>query len=435
MGEAMTTTTTKPVDESQALVKVLNEAMPELRRLAPKYVNLSRLMALALEAKMKNQLLAKCSVTSVIAFCKKCAEWGTDRVGAGGVWAVPFWNSTTGSYDMTPIPDWRLLVEKAKKAKAITHATADIVREGDKFTYSRGMTPNVTHEPVLAATGAVIAAYCIYTLPDGTRDFVVMSRAELDAIRNRSKAWQAYLKDKSKICPYNTDPEEMDKKTVIKRAMKLFEGASVELTIILEADHRAMGFADYTETPEPITMPKAIETTAKDEPGTPATTGTETPPPSDPPPAHAPIIPVSWTKGKDRKGKLIPHPHAGRSIADIPDHDLRSILGGLKEWKDARYETLLDAIEDELKRRIQETPTETEHAIQGTEQPQPTGTPLDQALAKITSIVTVAALVKFWAEYEKDITTWTGSEQSRFKMAFDSRMTEIKDLAKDGKLL
>src|SRR3990167_736660 len=421
------TTATKHVDESQALVKILNEAMPDLKRLAPKYVNLSRLMALALEARMKNQLLAKCSIASVVAFCKKCAEWGTDRVGAGGVWPVPFWNNKTGSYDMQPIPDWRLLVEKAKKAKAITHATADVVREGDRFTYSRGMTPNLTHEPAIQATGKVIAAYCIYTLPDGTRDFVVMSRAELDAIRGKSKAWQAYEKDKSKICPYNTDPEEMDKKTVIKRAMKLFEGASVELTIILEADHRAMGFADYSETPEPITMPRAIETTAtseeagqeKEKPGKEEGTATES----------VMVIPDYWTKGKNRKGESIPHPHAGRPITEVPDADLTVIIEGLRKVKDAKHETLLDAIEDELKRRSEANKAEKKD--DQPEQPEPTGTPLDQALAKIKTIVTVTALLKFWVDYDKDIATWTGQEQSAFKLSFDTRMTEIKDLAKE----
>lgn len=255
-------TTERKVDDSQALVKVLNEAMPDLKRLAPKYVNLNRLMALALEARLRNPILAKSSIASVIAFCKRCAEWGTDRVGAGGVWPVPFWNSKTNSYDMQAIPDWRLLVEKAKKAKAILYASADVVRDGDVFRVSRGMTPDLVHEPALERTGPVVAAYCIYTLPDGSKDFVVMARAELDAIRNRSKAWQGYLKDKSRLCPWNTDPEEMDKKTVIKRAMKLFEGASIELTNLLEADHLVMGF-DNTP-PEPIAMPRAIEAAAEE---------------------------------------------------------------------------------------------------------------------------------------------------------------------------
>jgi len=438
----MTTTTTKPVDESQALVKVLNEAMPELKRLAPKYVNLSRLMALALEARIRNPVLAKCNIASVVAFCKKAAEWGTDRVGAGGVWAVPFWNTKGGFYEMQPIPDWRLLIEKAKKAKAIKHARADIVREGDVLKLIRGMHPDLIHEPVKEATGAVIGAYCVYTLPDDTKDFVWMSRTELDAVRGKSNAWKAYLKDKTKLCPYNTDPEEMDKKTVVKRTMKLFEGASIELTTILEADHRAMGFADYSETPEPITMPKAIETTATSEEsgqdkeeGTKQEGGTAEP---------VIVIPVTWIKGKDAKKKSIPHPHAGRPISEVPDADLTSIMEGLRaepkipgKAKEETYQPLLTAIEAELKRRSEEEKAGQQEGKKEDqpEQPQPTGTPLDQALAKITTIVTANALLKLWTDYEKDIATWTGAEQSAFKMAFDSRMTEIKENAKAGKLL
>jgi recombination protein RecT len=421
----MATTQTKVVDESQALVKILNEAMPELKRLAPKYLNLSRLMALALEAKMKNELLAKCSIASVVAFCKQCAEWGTDRVGAGGVWAVPFWNKTTASYDMKAIPDWRLLVEKAKKAKAITHARPDVVREGDTFKEISGMRPDLIHEPLKEKTGAVIAAYCVYTLPDGTRDFVVMSATELEKVRKSSKA-----KDDG---PWISWPEEMMKKTVVKRTMKLFEGASVELTALLEADNAVFGI-DLTPQ-EPITMPKAIGVPEKEE----ATSTSETP--AEP----KMVIPEGWIVGKDKNKKSIPHPHAGRPLTEVPDADLTAIMEGLRadpkvsgKAKEEKYQSLLTAIEDDLKARSETAKKETvsDTPDKAVEQPQSsTGTPLDQALAKITSIVTASALLKFWADYEKDITTWTGAEQSRFKMAFDSRMTEIKDLAKSGKLL
>jgi len=279
-------------DSSQVLAKTLKDNLPALKRLAPKYLNLSRLMSLALEARQRNPLLAECSIESVVEFCKRCCEWGTDRVGAGGAWPVPFWNNKTKRYEMQAIPDWRLLIEKAKKAKAILHAMPDIVREGDKFSQTRGMNPSLVHEPILGSSAPVIAAYCVYTLPHGDKDFVVMSRAELDAIRNRSKAWQAYLKDPSKLCPWNTDPWEMYKKTVVKRAMKLFEGASVELTLLLDADHRVMGFDDEAEL-EPIAMPTPIEQSEvpaekpSEAPETPTPQQTETTPP-----LRQPVIPV-----------------------------------------------------------------------------------------------------------------------------------------------
>lgn len=69
------------------------------------------------------------------------------------------------------------------------------------------------------------------------------------------------------------------------------------------------------------------------------------------------------------------------------------------------------------------------------DQPETKLNPLDEALAKIKTFVTVNSLLNFWKANADAISTWTGSEQSAFKMAFDSRMTEIKENAKSGKML
>ena len=243
-----------------SLAVILNQAMPELQRMAPKYVNLSRLTALAIEAQQRNPLLSSCSPVSVLNFCKKCAETGTDRVGAGGMWAVPFWNNKTSSYDMTPIPDWRLLIEKSKKAGAITHATSDIVREGEEFYQERGLAPVLIHKPKLANKGKIVAVYCTYTLPDGSRDFACMDwENEIVPIRNRSKAWQNYVKDPKKTCPWVTDEGEMGKKTVVRRAMKPFEGASPELTKLIEADNEVYTARPAVEMPVALPAPAPVE--------------------------------------------------------------------------------------------------------------------------------------------------------------------------------
>lgn len=257
----------RKVGPGTTLAVVLTQALPQLRQIAPAYVNLQKLMALAIEAQQRNPMLANCSQVSVLNFCKKCAEAGTDKVGAGGMWAVPFWNNKTNSYDMTPIPDWRLLIEKAKIARAITHASTDVVREGDFFEYSRGTDPKLEHKPLLGNTGKPLAAYCVYVLPDGSKDFVLMGwESEIIPIRNRSKAWQNYVKDNSKTCPWVTDEIEMGKKTVVKRAMKLFEAADPKLTLLLDADNVVNGFLDPQEEREPISMPKALSPNAPEPP-------------------------------------------------------------------------------------------------------------------------------------------------------------------------
>jgi recombination protein RecT len=219
-----------------------------LRALAPKYVNVQRLLALALEARIRNPLLAQCSPESVLAFCKKCAEAGIDRIGAGGMWPVPFKNKKTNALEMVAVPDWRALVEKAKKAKALSHATAEVVHAGDIFHFTRGTNPSLTHEPRLKDPGETTAAYCVYVLPDGRQDFAVMSLEELDKVKAASKA-----KDSG---PWVDWPDEMRKKTVVKRAMKLFEGASIELTALIDTDNAALGLESLHELPPPIQQPR-----------------------------------------------------------------------------------------------------------------------------------------------------------------------------------
>lgn len=253
MAEENKSVPARVTDPNQSLAKMLNDAMPELRKVAPKYVNLTRMVSLAIEAKMRNQMLEKCSPVSVLNFCKRCAEAGTDRVGAGGMWAVPFWNKKSGTYDMIPMPDWRLIIEKAKKAKAITHATAEAVYENDVFDYERGLNPGLVHKPALSNRGKLKAVYCVYVLPDGTKDFAVMDIAEdIEPIHKRSKAADSG--------PWVTDYAEMAKKTVVKRAMKTFEGASIELTALISADNIASGYidAEVVAPRAPVTMPVEI---------------------------------------------------------------------------------------------------------------------------------------------------------------------------------
>ena len=246
------------------MLAVLKASAPAIRKIASQHVNIQRLMSLALEARARTPLLAQCSIESMVEFCKTCARWGTDRVGAGGVWPVPFKNKNTGQYEMQAIPDWRLLIGKAKAAGVITHASADIVRDGEEFDYERGLVPSLTHRPKLGNKEAVIAAYCVFVLPDGTRDFVVMDGEDLGKVRRSSKASQSG--------PWVDWPEEMMKKTVVRRAMKPFQGAESAnaLNEMIEADDRVVGLD--LDMPEPISMPILTETaeSAKPPQATPA---------------------------------------------------------------------------------------------------------------------------------------------------------------------
>ena len=238
-----------------ALNAAVNEALPTLAELAPPYVNVRRMAALAIEAIGKNPLLASCTPISVVAFMKRCAECGTDRIGAGGMWAVPFKDGSTGKYNVVAMPDWRLLIEKAKKAGAIVHCNGQVVHEKDVFEYQQGDIPRIHHVPYLGKDpGEIIGVYAIATLPGGEKHIEWMSKADVEAIRKRSKA--------ANSGPWVTDWPQMAIKTVIRRDLKPFEGASIELTRALDTDNAFFGMEDLPPRP-PVAMPVlTIDTTA-----------------------------------------------------------------------------------------------------------------------------------------------------------------------------
>lgn len=256
-----------------ALAVLLENNKDELKLIAPKYVNVNRLIGLALEA-YKNPTLAKCTPASVVKFCKSLAEAGTDRIGAGGMWAVPFRNNKTGEMEIQSIPDWRLLIEKARRAKVIKHGTAEAVYEKDVFSFERGLNPSLIHKPTLTERGELIAVYFVYTLPDGSKDFVVMGREEIDKIKQRSKA-----RDTG---PWVTDYAEMAKKTVVKRGLKVFEGASPELANLIDKDNAVIGYEEQY-LGEPIAEPKPKQKVIEPEPAPAPEPEPETPTPPPPP--------------------------------------------------------------------------------------------------------------------------------------------------------
>ena len=103
--------------------------------------------------------------------------------------------------------------------------------------------------------GKRIACYSIATLPDGTRHIEVMADAEIQDIMKRSEAYKAKAAGKTKSAgPWDTDYDEMGRKTVVKRQWKYLPKAG-RLAEIAEAI--ALDNEDYKDatpsTAAPVT--------------------------------------------------------------------------------------------------------------------------------------------------------------------------------------
>lgn len=112
------------------------------------------------------------------------------------------------------------LLDLATSSGSILWGQAELVYSGDLFK-RRGYDQPPLHEFEEFSTkrGEIVGAYVVVKLPCGDFLTTTMTADEINAIRDRSSAWKAWV-EKKKRCPWLTDWSEMAKKTVIKRASK-----------------------------------------------------------------------------------------------------------------------------------------------------------------------------------------------------------------------
>lgn len=114
------------------------------------------------------------------------------------------------------------MMHLAQVTGAIQWGQAVIVRANDTFVLN-GVDKQPTHvfspfDPI-EKRGEIVGCYVVIKTESG--DFLThtMTAAQINAIRDRSEAFKAYLNKKTP-CPWTTDYEEMAKKTVVKQAAK-----------------------------------------------------------------------------------------------------------------------------------------------------------------------------------------------------------------------
>lgn len=185
------------------------------------------------DSKLMQAIQTKEGQLSVAAAFMKCAELGIEPDGRRA-YLIPYKN------DVQLIIDYKGIAELAMRSGYIANIHADKVCKNDEFEYNIGTIER--HKiNFMEPRGEVYAYYAIVTFKDGTKKCEVMSKDEVDAIKERSAAWGAWLKWK-KICPWNTDYDEMAKKTVFKRLSKWIP-QSPELQKAIDLDNE-----DYVKT-------------------------------------------------------------------------------------------------------------------------------------------------------------------------------------------
>jgi recombination protein RecT len=110
------------------------------------------------------------------------------------------------------------LLDLAIQSGSIMWGQAELVHASDGFELN-GFDKPPTHKrnPFATDRGEVVGAYVVVKTRDGDYLTTCMQIGDVFDIRNRSSAWKS-----GRSCPWKTDEGEMIKKTVIKRAYKLW---------------------------------------------------------------------------------------------------------------------------------------------------------------------------------------------------------------------
>lgn len=150
------------------------------------------------------------------------------------------------------------LLDLAIASGSIRWGQAELVREKDTFRLN-GFDKPPTHEydPFDSDRGDLRGAYVVVKTVDGDYLTTAMPIAEIFDIRDRSESWKSFTAKKAKSSPWASDEGEMVKKTVIKRASKLWPKTDrLDHAIHHLNTDGGEGLVDINEKPEPAAPSK-----------------------------------------------------------------------------------------------------------------------------------------------------------------------------------
>ncbi|MDR2628228.1 MAG: recombinase RecT [Dysgonamonadaceae bacterium] len=126
-------------------------------------------------------------------------------------------------------------IEILTRAGVVRQIEANLVYESDTFKVCKGTSAEIVHEPnyFAANRGKMMGGYYVAILPNGEKKFDVMPEARINEIRSRSEAAKS-----GNGSPWDTDFEEMAKKTILNWAFKGLPktGISDSMLKVIEVD-------------------------------------------------------------------------------------------------------------------------------------------------------------------------------------------------------
>lgn len=202
------------------MLSMLKRFEPEIQRALPQHLNADRMARIVTTAIRTNPTLATCTPTSFFGSVIQASQLGLEvNTPSGHAFLIPF------GKECQLIIGYKGFIELAYRSKLVTKIIAREVREGDDFEYAFGTDDYIKHKPAQdpqRESRPITHTYAIVKIKDGDTIFSVLTKAEIDARKDRSAS------AKTSFSPWKSDYCAMAKKSAV-RAIAAYIPQSPEL--------------------------------------------------------------------------------------------------------------------------------------------------------------------------------------------------------------
>lgn len=230
--------------------QVIDRQSDSFRTVLPSVVDPDRFARLVLTAVKSTPDLMRCfettqGQTSVLVAAMQAAAIGLEpNTATQDCWLLPRRNK--GVWEGELSIGYRGYLKLARRSGTIKTVFAEVVREADEFSWSRGLEADELHhrpfEGPPEQRGELTHAYAVARYTSGGYSFIVLNRADVEARRAMSDSWKS--ERGRAYSPWSKWPEAMWRKSALRALVPFMElsadvermVASDEAQLVLDED-------------------------------------------------------------------------------------------------------------------------------------------------------------------------------------------------------
>lgn len=234
----------------QTLQDYVQRMSSQIKLALPANLTADRFQRIVLTAISSNPKLQECTPTSFLGAMMTAAQLGVEpNTPLGQGYLIPRKTKKGDQYvnECTFQLGYKGMIDLAYRSGNIANIGAYTVYAKDEFHIQFGLNPDITHVPCMTDRGDPVAFYAYYKTKDGGFGFDVMS---VDDVRKHAKQFSESVK-RGWSSPWDTNFEEMAKKTVLKKVLK-YAPLSTEVASKIGMDETVHDTISDNMTEEPI---------------------------------------------------------------------------------------------------------------------------------------------------------------------------------------